>query len=218
MRLSVSAVPSFSKAVQCLAFPTPTQANSARCSDPPHRQRGNNFLHVFGHQFCPERCDWLPSCARICGSFPNSVLCSPGGLVDSLGWKQISYRAVQAGSRQRFCACLCLVGPGLPRCLQLSLCASLCCIIVGKVADTLRQREICTVGGQSEVLCTHISWQVQVLPNVCRSLPFSALCFSFTDPGRRELREREKEKKEKKQWGLVRAIWPCCCQLFPASK
>jgi hypothetical protein len=28
---------------------------------------------------------------------------------------------------------------------------------------------------------------------------FSALCFSFTDPGRRELREREKKKKERKK-------------------
>jgi hypothetical protein len=29
----------------------------------------------------------------------------------------------------------------------------LCCFIVGKVADTLRQRDICAGGWQSEVLC-----------------------------------------------------------------
>jgi hypothetical protein len=42
------------------------------------------------------------------------------------------------------------VGPGLPRCLQLFLCGFLCCVIVDKVADTLRQRDLCrwmAVGG-----------------------------------------------------------------------
>jgi hypothetical protein len=37
-----------------------------------------------------------------------------------------------------------------------------------------------------------------MLAGLCCSL-FSALCFSFTDPGRRELREREKKKKERKK-------------------
>jgi hypothetical protein len=48
---------------------------------------------------------------------------------------------------------LCLVGPGVPRCLQqLCFCSSLCCIIVGEVSDTLRWR-ICADGWQLEVLC-----------------------------------------------------------------
>jgi hypothetical protein len=44
--------------------------------------------------------------SRICGSIPNSVLCSPGALADSHGWKWINYRAKQAGGRERFCVCL----------------------------------------------------------------------------------------------------------------
>jgi hypothetical protein len=36
---------------------------------------------------------------------------------------------------------------------------------------------------------------------VCRSLSFSAFCFGITNPGRRELVEREKEKKKKQQIG-----------------
>jgi hypothetical protein len=35
-----------------------------------------------------------------------------------------------------------------------------------------------------------------MLAGLCHSL-FSVLCFSFTDPGMRELREREKEKRKK---------------------
>jgi hypothetical protein len=50
--------------------------------------------------------------------------------------------AGQAGGKQRFCVCLCLAGPSLPRCLQqLSFCGSLHCVIVSEVTDTLRQRE-----------------------------------------------------------------------------
>jgi hypothetical protein len=48
-----------------------------------------------------------------------------------------------------------------------------------------------------------VLWQVQVLQmlaGLCHS-PFSALCFSFTDPGERELRDR---KKRKKNAGLTR--------------
>jgi hypothetical protein len=41
----------------------------------------------------------------------------------------------------------------------------------------------------------------QILPDACRSLQFSALCFSFINPGRRELREREKEKKKSRRSG-----------------
>jgi hypothetical protein len=39
----------------------------------------------------------------------------------------------------------------------------------------------------------------QVLPVAFRSLLFSALCFSFTDPGEEEVRESEKEQMEKKK-------------------
>jgi hypothetical protein len=82
-----------------------------------------------------------------------------------------------------------------PDAFSSSLCNSLHCVIVGEVADTLRQREICIGSRVSEFLCPHILWCIQVLPDACRSLPFSALCFSITDPGRREIIEREKEKK-----------------------
>jgi hypothetical protein len=39
-----------------------------------------------------------------------------------------------------------------------------------------------------------MSAHIMVDLGACRSLPFSAFCFSFTNPGGRELREREKEK------------------------
>jgi hypothetical protein len=42
-----------------------------------------------------------------------------------------------------------------------------------------------------------------VFPDVCRSLLFPAFCFSFTNPGRRELREREKEKKSIGLAGII---------------
>jgi hypothetical protein len=44
-----------------------------------------------------------------------------------------------------------------------------------------------------------VLWWVHIHPDACRSLLFSALCFSFADPGGKELKEREKEKKEKQQ-------------------
>jgi hypothetical protein len=88
-------------------------------------------------------------------------------------------------------------GTGLSRSLQQqSLCGFLCCIIVWEVADTLRWREICADMWQLEVLCPHILWWVQILPDNYRSLLFSVLCFSFTDPSRRELRERKKRGKK----------------------
>jgi hypothetical protein len=49
---------------------------------------------------------------------PNSVFCSPDRLANSLVSKWISYRAAQAGSRQRFCVHLFLASPSLPICLQ----------------------------------------------------------------------------------------------------
>jgi hypothetical protein len=67
---------------------------------------------------------------------------------------------------------------------------------VGEVADTLGWKKICTGRQQSEVLCPHILWRVQVLPDACRHLPFSELCFSFINPGRKELRERKRKEKK----------------------
>jgi hypothetical protein len=77
---------------------------------------------------------------------------------------------------------------------------SVLCYIVREVADTLKWREICAVGQQSEVLCPRIFWWVKVLLEACRSLWFSALCFSFMDPGRKELRERQNERKKVVDW------------------
>jgi hypothetical protein len=80
----------------------------------------------------------------------------------------------------------------------LSFCDSLLCIIVGKVADTLRWREICAGRQQAEVLCPHVLLPVQVLPEAYRSVLFCAFCCNFTSIGGRELRESGKEKKKKK--------------------
>jgi hypothetical protein len=82
---------------------------------------------------------------------------------------------------------------------QLSFGVSLHCVIIGEVADILRWREICTGVWQLEVLCLHVLWRVQILPDACRSLPFSAVYFSFTDPGGKELRQKRKKKKKKKK-------------------
>jgi hypothetical protein len=130
----------------------------------PLRQRGNFHSMYLATSFVLRWCNQFPSCAS-CGSHPNSVLCPPGRLRDSLGWK--CYSAAQAGDRQRFCICLCLA-VRLPRCFQqLSSCSSVHCIIVGKVTDTLRWREICAGGQQSEVQCLQLLWCVQVLPDAC---------------------------------------------------
>jgi hypothetical protein len=77
----------------------------------PCRQRGSISSVHLTTSFVQKGCIQLPSCARICGSLPSSVLHSPGRLTDLFGWEWISYRAVQAGSRQRFCVHLCLVRP-----------------------------------------------------------------------------------------------------------
>jgi hypothetical protein len=74
-----------------------------------------------------------------------------------------------------------------------------CCVIAGEAADTLRQREICTGRWQSEVLCPHVLWQVQVLPRCWQVSAVLCVVFYLTDLGGRELRDREKEKKKKKK-------------------
>jgi hypothetical protein len=97
--------------VQCLAFPT----GAAKLLDPhmdyfssvfclySPRQKGNIPLVYLANSFVQRRCNQFPSCVS---SLPNSVLCLPGGLADSLGCKQISFMAVKINSRQRF---LCLL-------------------------------------------------------------------------------------------------------------
>jgi hypothetical protein len=60
----------------------------------------------------------------------DSVLHSTGWFADSLSWKWVSYRSAQAGGRQRFCVHSFLVGVGLPRCLQLSLCGWLLLVML----------------------------------------------------------------------------------------
>jgi hypothetical protein len=121
---------------QLLCCYTPTQAISAqRSALHTSRQRGNILSVYLATSLVQRGCNWLPDWAKICDFLPNSVLHSPGGLADSLNWKWISYRAMQASSRQRFCVYLCLSCPGLSKCLQqLSFCSSLCCVIVGEVA------------------------------------------------------------------------------------
>jgi hypothetical protein len=81
----------------CWAAPHPHELFQL-CIPHPTPGRGEIFL-PFGHKFCSEECNQLPSCTRIWGSLPNSVLCSLGGLADSLCWEWTSYRAAQAGSR-----------------------------------------------------------------------------------------------------------------------
>jgi hypothetical protein len=49
-----------------------------------------------------------------------------------------------------------------------------------------------------------VAAHIEVLSDACRSLQHSVSCFSFTDSGERELREREKGKKKWQiSWGYV---------------
>jgi hypothetical protein len=103
--------PGFSKAVQCLTFPIeaaellyPHMGLFQLCVLPfPPRQRGNISSVYLATSFVQRGCTRIPSCARVWGSLPNSVLHSPGRLAECLGWKQICYRAAQAGVRQVLC-------------------------------------------------------------------------------------------------------------------
>jgi hypothetical protein len=73
----------------------------------------------------------------------DDVLCSPGRVADSFGWKQVSSRAPQADGCQRFCIYGVMVGPGHPRCLQISFCSSLHCVFafLTKMAKKNREKE-----------------------------------------------------------------------------
>jgi hypothetical protein len=83
------------------------------CPSPSSRQKGSIPSVCLATSFVQRGCNRVPSCARI-WSFPRL----PGGLADSLGWKWISYKANQAGGRERFCVHMFLVGSSLPKCFQ----------------------------------------------------------------------------------------------------
>jgi hypothetical protein len=168
--------PGFSKAVQFLAFPTVLLS--------PHLLWA---ISAPGRGEMFPACGWPPVLFRW-GTYSSpalldyvipfqTVLCSSGWFADSLDWKWVSCRATQAGSRQRLCVHLSLAGPDLPRCLLLCLCGSLCCVFVGEVVETLRQRESCT-GLAVRGLCLLVLWWVQFLPDACKSLSV-VLCVVF---------------------------------------
>jgi hypothetical protein len=85
---------------------------------------------------------------------------------------------------------------------QLSFCGSLHCIIVGEVADTLRQREMhwqVALGGS-------VSTHIVVDPGTPRCLQVSAiLCIVFwlywpRWQGIKREKNKRKERRKKKQW------------------
>jgi hypothetical protein len=122
----------FSKALQWLTFPTRAAELfhlhmgffSVSCSalSSPSRQRGNIPSMYLATSFVQREHNQLPHCARIWGSLPNSVLCSPCGLPDLLGWKGISYRATQAGNRQRSFVSTCVWQSWSSQMLAAALC------------------------------------------------------------------------------------------------
>jgi hypothetical protein len=145
-----------------LSCPTPTWAFSSSVFSPSPRQR-EIFPLCFGPPVLSKRGAIGSPAVLEYVDLSQTVCCTH--LADSLGWKWI-YRAAQAGGTQRFYICLCLAGPSLPRCLQkLSFWSSLCCVIVGKVADTL---------GGSWRFCDHMyyDWSrySQMLTVLCCSL------------------------------------------------
>jgi hypothetical protein len=170
------------------------------CSAPSPRQRGNIPSMYLATSSVPRGCIQLPSCARICESLPNSVLHSLGRLADSLGWKFISYRAAQAGSRQSFCVCLCLVGPGLSRCLQqLSFCGSLHCIIVWEVVETLKWRDLCrqvAVRGSVSVCILVGPGTPRWFAGFCHSLHWVLVLLTQAGGNHGERKRKETERKQ----------------------
>jgi hypothetical protein len=85
---------------------------------------------------------------------------------------------------------MCLTGTGLPRCLQLSFCGSLCSLFLARWR-THSGGDKSMQAGVSQRFCVHAyhgrSRSSQMLVGLF--LLFSELCFSFTDPGRKEIRE-----------------------------
>jgi hypothetical protein len=134
----------------------------------PPRQRGNISSVYLATSFVQRECIWLPSCARI--EVPSKKCVAFTWQVSRFAWLRMgelrgSTPQAVSWSSQTLAADLFLQFSGL----------HYCC----KVADTLRQREICAGMHQSKVLCLHMLWQVQVLPDACRSLLFSVLCIVF---------------------------------------
>jgi hypothetical protein len=129
--------PGFFRAVQCLASPTgatelstPTWAFSAPCCTLSPRQR---------EIFLP--CIWPPVLSRghAVGSPAGLQLRVPPkqcvALTWQVGWENGSATGQHRQVADRGFVSLVFGGPSLPRCLQhLSLCSSLCCVIVGDIA------------------------------------------------------------------------------------
>jgi hypothetical protein len=161
-----------------LSCPTPVRVFSATCSASLPQAERKYSLRVFGRQFCPER---MQSATQLCYNMwiPPKQCAVLTQWISRLAWlKMIRYgEGRQAANRVFVSAC---VWPVLvfPDACSGSLSVVFCSrVIVGEVADTLRQRGICASIQQSEVLCLHVLWQVQVLQVLaclCHSM-FSAL-------------------------------------------
>jgi hypothetical protein len=156
------------------------------------RQKGNIPLVYLANSFVQRRCNQFPSCVS---SLPNSVLCLPGGLADSLGCKQISFMAVQINSRQRF----------------------LCLLVFGRSWSS--QMLVASLFLRFSGLC--YCWQA-CRRDLCRRVAVvgSMSAYIMAGPGtprclqvRRELREKKKRKSSR----LAGAVWPCF-QLFPKGR
>jgi hypothetical protein len=142
--------PGFSKTLHCpVAFPMVV----AKSLHPP--------TCCFSSALCPSppgRGDIFPPCISSPVLFKGGAISSPAVLehevpsqcvvltwwVCRFTWLKMDQLQGSAGRWQTEVLCpLCLAGPSLPWCMLLCLCSSLCCIIVDKVADTVRRREIC---------------------------------------------------------------------------
>jgi hypothetical protein len=89
-------------------------------------------------------------------------------------------------------------------CNWLPSCARICCStktdyvscspgrFAGEIRSATGQRRQVSVRGS---VSQHV-WQVRVFPDACSNLRFSVLYFSFTDPGRKEIREKKEKKKK----------------------
>jgi hypothetical protein len=131
----------------------------------PSRQRGNSPSVYLATSFAKRGYNWLPSHARICYSLPNSVLHKSGGLADSLGWKWISERAVQAKVCVSARVWWVLV---FPDACSSSLSVGLCIELLLVRLQTPRQREGSAQAGGSWRFCG--SRYSQMLAGLCHSL------------------------------------------------
>jgi hypothetical protein len=96
-----------------------------------------------------------------------------GRLADSLGWKRVSYRAVQAGVRERCCVCLCLAVLVFPD-TYISLSEVLCmALLLVRLQTHLSPRETCTGGRQT--VRGSVSARIMVGPGTPKCLQVSAV-------------------------------------------